>query len=84
MTTHLSPGDRIRLLSMPDDPDPIPAGSLGTVLSVTTGPLAQIEVRWDSSRSLALIPGVDQFEVVGRVKRPQELDPGDGEAGVKG
>jgi ferric-dicitrate binding protein FerR (iron transport regulator) len=68
---RLSVGDRIKLLSMPDDPDPIPAGSLGTIVAVTTGPLAQIEVRWDdSARSLALIPGVDRFEVVERVARP--------------
>jgi hypothetical protein len=61
------PGDRIRLLSMPDDPDPIPAGATGTVLSVTTGPYAQIEVDWDNGRSLALVPGVDRFEVIGSV-----------------
>ena len=59
------PGDRIRLLSMPYDPDPIPAGSTGTVISATTGTFAQIEVDWDnSSRSLALIPGVDQYEII--------------------
>ena len=61
------PGDRIRLLSMPDDPDPIPAGATGTVLSVTTGPYAQVEVDWDCGRTLALIPGVDRFEVIGHV-----------------
>ena len=59
-------GDRIRLLSMPNDPDPIPAGSTGTVISVTTGPFAQIEVDWDNGRTLALIPGVDRFEVIDR------------------
>jgi hypothetical protein len=57
-------GDRIRLLAMPDDPDPIPLGSTGTVISVTTGPFAQIEVDWDNGRTLALIPGVDRFEVI--------------------
>jgi len=61
------PGDRLRLIAMPDDPDPIPAGSEGVVVEVTEGPLAQIEVRWDnSSRSLTLIPGVDVFEIIGR------------------
>ena len=58
-------GDRIRLLSMPDDPDPIPTGATGTVLSVTTGAFAQVEVEWDSGRTLALIPGVDRFEIIG-------------------
>jgi hypothetical protein len=60
------PGDRIRLLSMSDDPDPIPAGATGTVLSVTTGPYGLVEVDWDCGRSLALIPWVDRFEVIGR------------------
>ena len=63
------PGDRIRLIAMPDDPDPILAGSVGTVISATTGRFAQIEVEWDtqpdgSRRTLALIPGVDRYEIV--------------------
>jgi len=57
-------GARIRLLSMPDDPDPIPVGTTGIVESVTEGPLGQVWIRWDNGRSLALIPGVDRFEVV--------------------
>jgi hypothetical protein len=56
-------GDRIRLLAMPDDPDPIPTGSTGTVISATTGAFAQIDVEWDNGRTLALIPGVDQYEI---------------------
>ena len=64
----VKPGDRLRLLSMPDDPDPIPAGATGTVLSVTEGPYAQIEVAWDNStRTLALVPGVDRFDVIGHI-----------------
>ena len=64
-------GDRIRLLSMPDDPDPIPAGATGTVRSVTTGAFAQIEVDWDNSqRTLALVPGVDRFEIIGPHDNP--------------
>ncbi len=58
------PGDRIRLLYMGDDPDPIPVGSTGTVLAVTTGPFAQIEVDWDNGRSLTLIPDVDRIEIL--------------------
>ena len=58
-------GDRIRLTAMPDDPDPIPAGATGTVLSVTDGPLGQIVIAWDNGRSLALVPGVDRFDVIG-------------------
>ena len=60
-------GDRIRLIAMVDDPDPIPAGATGTVLAVTTGRFAQIDVAWDnSSRTLSLVPGVDRFEIIGR------------------
>jgi hypothetical protein len=58
-------GARIRLLSMPEDPDPIPVGSTGTIESVTEGPLGQVQVRWDDShRTLSLIPGVDRFEII--------------------
>ena len=65
--TPVNVGDRIRLISMPDDPDPIPAGSEGVVVEVTEGPLAQVEVKWIGiDRSLALIPGVDVFEIVSR------------------
>lgn len=63
--SSLHPGDRIRLVNMPNDPDPIEPGSRGTVLNVTDGPLAQITVQWDNGRTLALIPGVDHFELVG-------------------
>ena len=62
--TTVQKGDRIRLLHMADDPDPIPAGSTGTVTRVTAGPLGQVDVEWDSGRSLSLVPGVDRFEVI--------------------
>ncbi len=65
-TVKTKTGDRIRLIAMPNDPDPIPAGSEGMVVEVTDGPLAQIIVKWDIDRSLALVPGVDVFEIVGR------------------
>jgi hypothetical protein len=62
---QVKPGSRIRLLAMPDDPDPIPAGSEGVVIEVTDGPLAQIVVEWIGlNRSLALVPGVDVFEII--------------------
>ena len=64
---RVKPGDHIRLIAMPDDPDPIPAGSEGVVVEVTPGPLAQIVVKWIGiKRSLALVPGVDRFEIIGR------------------
>ena len=68
MSVETKPGDRIKLISMASDPDPIPEGSTGTVLAVIEGLMAQVQVRWNaphSHRSLALIPGVDLFESIG-------------------
>ena len=64
MQPIVTKGSRIRLLSMPDDPDPIPAGSEGVVIEVCGGSLPQLEVRWDCGRSLSLIPGVDRFIII--------------------
>ena len=65
-------GDRIRLLEMQDDPDPIPPGTTGTVTSVHQfrglGPRLEgawhISVNWDVSRSLALCYPPDHFEII--------------------
>jgi hypothetical protein len=57
----LKPGDRIRLLEMPDDPAPIEVGSEGTVTFVTDLShlsdkiMFQIGVDWDSGRALNLV-----------------------------
>ena len=64
--TNVQRGDRVKMLHMPDDPDPISVGSIGTVTRVTDGPLAQVSVDWDNGRSLSLVPGTDQFEVIER------------------
>jgi hypothetical protein len=55
----LKKGDRIRLVRMGDDPDPIPAGTEGTVTFVSalrfSGPNChQIGVDWDNGRTLSL------------------------------
>jgi hypothetical protein len=62
-------GDRVRLLAMHDDPDPIPAGQLGTVVSVSrhgggTDTWHQIDVAWDNGRTLMLVCPPDDFEIV--------------------
>ena len=73
--TTCKKGDRIRLLSMPDDPDPIPVGSTGTVTYATTGTLAQVGVAWDNGRSLNLIPGTDAFDVIEDAAPAEEAVP---------
>ena len=63
--TAPKPGDRIRLVAMLDDPDPILPGATGTVVSVRTqGTWAQVDVKWDNGRKLMLGVPPDQFEVV--------------------
>lgn len=59
-------GTRIRLLAMLDDPNPLPAGSEGTVeggVRFSDGEL-QIRVAWDSGRSLMLVVPPDVYEVL--------------------
>jgi hypothetical protein len=49
-------GDRVQLVSMPDDPDPIPSGSIGTVVWANDfGPWQQIDVHWDNGRALMIV-----------------------------
>ena len=66
---HYPPGTRICLLVMPDDPNPVPVGTCGTVLAVDGA--GQLLMRWGNGRSLSLIPGVDNFEVL---ERPRHRD----------
>lgn len=60
-------GDRIRLDHMGADPDPIPAGTTGTVRRVRPdlyGGGEQISVRWDNGRSLLLVTPPDRFTII--------------------
>jgi len=62
-------GDRIRLLEMTKDPDPIQVGQLGTVVSVSRhggdkDTWHQVDVAWDNGRTLMLVSPPDQFEIV--------------------
>ena len=62
---QLKLGDRIRLICMPLDPDPIPVGSLGTVLCVhEQSDWSQVEVAWDNGRTLMLTVPPDQIQMV--------------------
>lgn len=56
-----SKGDRVRLVSMTGDQDPIEPGSEGTVLHAD--PIS-VSVDWDNGRKLGLLPGVDEWLVL--------------------
>jgi hypothetical protein len=62
-------GDRIRLIAMPDDPDPIPTGEVGTVISVASfghGRHAwhQVDVEWGNGRNLMLTLPPDRIVIL--------------------
>lgn len=60
-------GDRIRLNHMPNDPDPIPPGTTGTVLAVSQGLRPgelHVTADWDIDRSLSPIWPVDHFTII--------------------
>jgi len=62
--TNLKAGDRVRLVSMADDPDPIPAGATGTVARVYPhSDWTQVDVDWDNGRSLMLSIPPDEIEI---------------------
>ena len=66
MEPKLQPGIRVRLISMPLDPDPIRVGTLGTVLRVHDHrDWQQVEVAWDNGRQLMLAMPDDCVEIVG-------------------
>jgi len=62
---YAMPGDTIRLINMPDDPNPIEPGTVGVVKEVSYGPAFNedyLTVNWENGRSLKLIVGLDEFE----------------------
>ena len=69
MTLAPQPGNRIRLLAMPDDPGPIPTGEVGTVIEVTrhgdgVNAWHQVDVEWDHGRTLMLTLPPDRIEIL--------------------
>lgn len=62
-------GDRVKLVFMPNDPDPIPPGTEGTVLSCTElhwghDIQTQVHIAWDNGRSLSCVCPPDYLEVI--------------------
>lgn len=67
----LEKGTRIELVSMANDPDPIPSGSRGTVRRTSDiswlnlgKPCIQIDVDWDDGRKLSLCSPPDTYRVL--------------------
>ena len=56
---HAKEGMRIKLISMDDDPNPIPAGMKGTIILVDD--MGVIHVNWDNGRRLGVVPGADEY-----------------------
>ena len=54
-------GKRVELIEMPEDPHPVPVGTLGTIKGIDG--IGQIMVSWDNGSSLSLIPGLDKFKI---------------------
>lgn len=80
-STQFAPGDRIELVSMPDEPDPLPAGATGTVERATSHDFGgrdrfdQVWVRWDpphQHRSLMLSVPPDRVRVLEHAPRESE------------
>jgi hypothetical protein len=62
---YAMPGDTIRLVNMPDDPNPIEPGTVGVVKEISFGPSFNedyLTVNWENGRSLKLIVGLDEFD----------------------
>lgn len=58
-------GDRIRLIEMPEVPDPLPEGMEGTVVMVIEWDGAeQIAVAWDDGQQRGLTAPPDTFVVI--------------------
>lgn len=61
-------GDRVRITGvMPNEPNPVPVGAVGTVAWVNTwtNPLTeQFSVDWDDAKSNIYLLGGDPWEVV--------------------
>ena len=56
-------GKRIRFLSHHEaDPRPLRPGQEGTCILVDA--IGTLHMEWDDGRTLGLIPGIDQFEVL--------------------
>lgn len=59
-------GTKIQLISMCDEKYPIPMGTIGEVTHIDD--MGSIHMKWQNGSSLAIIPEVDSFKVLGAEK----------------
>lgn len=69
MAFHGKKGDRVKLVFMPNDPDPIPEGTEGTVLDVRQldwgqDKFSQVAINWDNGRTLHCVCPPDHLEII--------------------
>ena len=64
-------GTRIQLIAMSGESD-MPSGLMGTVDFVDD--IGQLHMKWDNGRSLALVPGEDDFATVPKSEQKQKPD----------
>jgi hypothetical protein len=76
MTRVPAEGIRIRLLAMPDDPAPVPVGTLGTVVGGSDlHDFVQVWVKWDNGSNLSLSLPPDRYEVVVKREAARAVPP---------
>lgn len=58
--------DRIRLIEMGPDPDPVPPGTTGTIIDIVEiDGKKHLTMEWDINRSLNVVIPPDKIEVIG-------------------
>lgn len=65
MFSGFKEGDRIELVLMGDDPDPIKVGTKGTIIKVNFLPSwneTQVSVKWDNGRTLRVLLPQDKIK----------------------
>lgn len=62
MNEPLQAFDRVELLSMHNDPDPVPVGTKGIVQEKCNFNGIVYKIKWDDGRTLSLIEGIDSWK----------------------
>ena len=60
-------GTKLQLLSMRNEKYPVLPGTVGEVTHIDDA--GSIHMRWENGSSLALIPEIDSFQTVSKVKK---------------